>query len=121
MLFAYVYCFRPFVAQSAEKIHVLLDRFESADRSFNLTINIKQTECFYQPSKLVVPPTLPSYIRINNENFIQCKNFVYLGSTISDSSKLDKELVYRIGKASAGFGRLQERLWNNHHASCVEL
>ena len=81
MLFAYVYCFRPFVAQSAEKIHVLLDRFESADRSFNLTINIKQTECFYQPSKLVVPPTLPSYIRINNENFIQCKNFVYLGST----------------------------------------
>ena len=42
---------------------------------------------------------------------------MYLGSTISESAKLDKELIYRMGKASAAFGRLQERLWNNHHVS----
>ena len=58
---------------------------------------------------------MPSYIRINNENLVRSKNFVYLGSTISDSAKLDKELMYRMGKASAAFGRLQEKLWNNHH------
>ena len=60
---------------------------------------------------------MPSYIRIKNENLVQCKNFVYLGSTISDSAKLDKELMYWMGKASTVFGRLQEKLWNNHHVS----
>ena len=105
------------VAHTAEEIQALVDRFESAARSFSLTINIKKTECLYQPSKLVVPPPMPSDIKINNENLVQCKNFVYLGSTISESAKLDQELMYRMGKASAAFGRLRERLWNNHHVS----
>ena len=90
---------------------------KSTARSFSLTINIKKTECLYQPSKLVVPPPMPSDIKINNENLVQSKNFVYLGSTISESAKLNKKLMYRMGKASAAFGRLQERLWNNHHVS----
>ena len=55
---------------------------------------------------------MPSYRKINDENLVQ--NFVYLGSNISDSAKLNKELMYRMGKASAAFGRLQESLWNNH-------
>ena len=105
------------VAHTAEEIQALVDRFEGAARSFSLKINIKKTECLYQPSKLVVPPPMPSEIKINNEILVQCRNFIYLGSTISESAKLDKELVYRMGKASAAFGRLRERLWNNHHVS----
>ena len=78
------------VAHTAEGTQALVDRFESAARSFGLKINIKKTECLYQPSKLVVPPPMPSDIKINND---------------------------RMSKASAAFGRLQERIWNNHHVS----
>ena len=68
---------------------------------------------FYQSSKLVVMPPMPSYIRIDNENFVRCKNFGNLGSIISDSIKHDKTM----GKASGAFGRLQNKLWNNHYVS----
>ena len=105
------------VAHTAEGTQALVDRYKSAARSFGLKINIKKTECLYQPSKLVVPPPMPSDIKINNEKLVRRKNFVYLGSTISESAKLNKELIYRMGKASSAFGRLQERLWNKHHVS----
>jgi len=39
----------------------------------------------------------------------------YLGSTVSCTAKIDKELRSRLGKASAAYGKLQQRLWNNRH------
>ena len=65
------------VAHTAEGTQALVDRFESAARSFGLKINIKKTECLYQPIKLVVPPPMPSDIKINNEKLVRSKNFVY--------------------------------------------
>ena len=82
------------VAHTAEGTQALVDRFESAARRFGLKLNIKKTECLYQPSKLVVPPPMPSDIKINNEKLVRSKNFVYLGNTISESAKLDKEPIY---------------------------
>ena len=38
-------------------------------------------------------------------------SFTYLGSTISSSNSLDKEISSRIAKANASFGRLQKRVW----------
>ena len=43
--------------------------------------------------------------------------FTYLGSTISSDGCIDDEIQRRMAKASASFGRLRERLWNNHHVS----
>ena len=37
----------------------------------------------------------------------------YLRSTIS----IDDEIQRRMAKVSASFGRLRQRLWNNHHGS----
>ena len=39
----------------------------------------------------------------------------YLGSTISSNGCIDDEIQRRMAKASASFGRLRQRLWNNHH------
>ena len=66
------------VDHTFEEIQVLVDKFESAPRSFCLTINIKKTECFHKPTKLMVPlPPMLFYIRINVENIVQFKNFSY--------------------------------------------
>ena len=43
--------------------------------------------------------------------------FTYLGSTISSDGCIDNETQKRMAKASASFGRLRQRLWNNHHVS----
>ena len=43
--------------------------------------------------------------------------FTYLGSTISSNGCINDEIQRRMAKASASFGRLRQRLWNNHHMS----
>ena len=40
-----------------------------------------------------------------------------VGSTISSNGCIDDEIQRRMAKASASFGRLRQRLWNNHHVS----
>ena len=46
-----------------------------------------------------------------------CKNFTYLGSTVSESARLDQEITLRMGKASAVYGKLQKRMWRNRHVT----
>jgi len=41
---------------------------------------------------------------------VQTKNFIYLGSTISDDARLDGELIFRTGKTIAVYGKLRERI-----------
>ena len=41
----------------------------------------------------------------------------YLGSIISSNGCIDDEIQRTMAKASASFGQLRERLWNNHHVS----
>lgn len=60
---------RTIVVYTAEEIHVLVDKFESAARNVSLTMIINKDECLYQPSKLVIPLPVPSNIRMNNKNF----------------------------------------------------
>ncbi len=105
------------VAHSAQDIQLLVDRFSRAATQFSLKINIKKTECMYQPIKLLHPPPEPQLIMINQEPLVQASDFTYLGSTVSSTARIDKELRNRLGKASVAFGKLQLRLWNNRHVS----
>ena len=43
--------------------------------------------------------------------------FTYLGCNISCNGCIDDEIQRRMAKASASFGRLRQKLWNNHHVS----
>lgn len=62
-------------------------------------------------------PSLPEEISIGTEPLVKCKTFKYLGSTVSENARLEDELSLRMGRASAVFGNLRERLWNNRHVS----
>ena len=77
------------VAHSASEMQLLVDRFERAGAQFSLRINIKKTECLYQPITLLQPQ--PEVITINQEPLVQVTNFTYLGSTVSSNAKLEKE------------------------------
>ena len=105
------------VAHSAADMQVLVDHFAKAAAQFSLKINIKKTECMYQPIKLITPPPEPEVIMIDHKPLVFASDFTYLGSTVSNTAKIDKEIRNRLGKASAAFGKLQQRLWNNRHVS----
>jgi hypothetical protein len=105
------------VAHNVEDMQRLVDKFAHVASLFSLKINLKKTECLYQPIKNLSIAPQPSEIVINLESIVQCKKFIYLGSTISDNARLDHEISFRMGKASTAFGKLQERLWKNHHVS----
>ena len=50
----------------------------------------------------------PTNTTINQEALVRVFDFKYLGSTISNKAGLDSELRYRMGNASATFGKLQD-------------
>ena len=105
------------VAHSAIEMQLLIDSFAKAAAQFSLKINIKKAECMYQPIKLLHPSLEPEIIRINLEPLAYVTDFTYLGSTVSSTARIDKELRNRLGKASLAFGKLRQRLWNNRHVS----
>ena len=105
------------MAHGASEMQLLVDRFARAAAWFSLKINIKKTECLYQPVKLLQSQPEPEVITINQEPLVQATNFTYLGSTVSSNAKLEKELRKMLGKANKAFGNLRQRLWSNRHVS----
>ena len=50
----------------------------------------------------------PTNTTINQEALVRLFDFKYLGSTICNNASLDSELRYRVGNASATFGKLHD-------------
>ena len=86
------------VAYSAEEMQKIVDAFSDASKNFGLKINIKKTE-----------------VDVNKLNSVL--ELTYLGSTKSNNGCIDDEIQRRMAKASASFGQLCQRLWNNHQVS----
>ena len=102
------------VARSAEEMQKIVDAFSNASKKFGLKINIKKTKVLYQPNST---RTREEDIMVDGNKLNSVLEFTYLGSTISSSGCIDNEIQKRMAKASASFGRLRQRLWNNHHVS----
>ncbi|XP_060549441.1 uncharacterized protein LOC117675134 [Pantherophis guttatus] len=94
-------------AHSAEDLQQLMDSFSKACQDFGLTISLKKTQVMGQDVDS------PPCITISAQELEVVHDFVYLGSTISDTLSLDTELNKRIGKAATTFSRLTKRVWLN--------
>jgi hypothetical protein len=99
-------------SHTLEEAQELLDLFSSSAKRFGLTISLKKTEVMHQSS----PVTNQSNASLTCEGqVLQCaENFCYLGSVLNRNVSLEKEIESRLGKASAAFGSLRSRLWNDH-------
>ena len=100
------------VAYSAEEMQKIVDAFSDASKNFGLKIIIKKTEMLYQPNST---RTREEDIMVDENKLNSVLEFTYLGSIISNNGCFDNEIQRRMAKASASFGRLRQRLWNNHH------
>ena len=75
------------VTHRSEDMQYLTDQFAKAATRFSLKINIKKTECLYQPVKPVNPPLKADIITVNNHPIASCTDFKYLRSTVSSNKK----------------------------------
>ena len=102
------------IAHSAEEIQRIVDAFANASSKFGLKINTKKTEVMFQPNSIM---TMEEDINVDETTLNPVKEFTYLGSIISSNGHIEAELQKRMSKASMLFGRLRERIWNNHNVS----
>ena len=102
------------VPHSVEEMQKIVDAFSDASKEFGLKINTKKTEVLYQPNST---RTREKDIMVGGNNLNSVLEFTYLGSTISSNGCIDDEIQRRMAKGSASFGRLRQRLWNNHNVS----
>ena len=102
------------VADSAEEMQKIVDAFSNASKKFSLKINIKKTEVLYQPDST---RTREEDIVVDGDKLNSVLEFTYIGSTIPSDGCIDDEIQRRMAKARASFGRLRQRLRNNHHVS----
>ena len=102
------------IAHSAEEIQRIVDAFANASSKFGHNINIKKTEVMFQPNSTM---TMEEDINVDETTLNHVKEFTYLGSIIASDGHIEAELQKTMSKASMLFGRLRERLWNNHNVS----
>ena len=102
----------PLIADSEEALHDSIDSFADAASSFGLTINCKETEVMELQNSAVRNP-----LSVNGTHLANVHSFKYLGSTVTDDCRMDKELDCRIQCATTSFGRLWDRLWSSHDIS----
>ena len=96
---------------TAHELQNLMNRFSEACRHFGLTISQKKTQVMGQD--VDTPPD----IRISDYQLEVVHDFVYLGSTVSDSLSINSEINRRIGKAASTMSRLTKRVWTNEKLS----
>jgi hypothetical protein len=98
-------------AQSEQELQRIVNVFVSAFTKMGLEVNIGKTKVMYQP-----PPHLrmPSNIVINAEPLENVENFPYLGSHLSTSVNVESEIKHRIAVASASYGKMRKRIFENH-------
>ena len=99
------------IADTEEKLQVLLDIVERESERLGLKINIRKTEVMVA-SKNPEPPVCN--IQLQGERIKQSSSFVYLGSLITQDARCNKEVEKRILIAKNAFNNMKTLLTNNN-------
>ena len=99
------------VAHTPEALQNILSAAVNAYTRMGLTINTQKTEVLCQ-SSADLPPN-PITLTAAGQQLLTVPTFKYLGSIVSDTCSLDDEIQNRLKQASASFGRLRRRVFEN--------
>lgn len=98
------------VTHSEADMQKMMDLFATACTALGLTISLEKTKVMYTPApgKEYVEPKILVYGQLLDV----VDEFVYLGSKLHQSCSLDSEVIHRISRATAAFGKLRNRCWS---------
>ena len=100
-------------ASSERDLQTIMNAFHEAYTRLGLTVNIRKTQVLYQP-----PPRRPHqtpFIKVDDQVLENVDHFPYLGSNLSSDTTIDKEIQHRLSCASAAFGRLRTRVFDDRN------
>ena len=100
------------LAHSPESLQRALNVVASTYSAIGLQVNIKKTQIVVQES--TPQPCVPTFT-LDGHPLAIVPHFTYLGSTLSPSCNIDNDIQVRIGLASASFGRLTSRVFQNRN------
>ena len=100
------------LAHSPESLQRALNVVASIYSAIGLQINIKKTQIVAQE---FTPQTCVPTFTLNGHPLAIVPHFTYLGSILSPSCNIDDDIQVRIGLASAAFGRLSARVFQNRN------
>ena len=93
-------------SDTSDGLQSLLTSYHLAAKRFGLQINAKKTEV------MCLGPECDFFI---DETKLKCTDrFNYLGSILSKETNLKDELIKRIQATSCAYGRLKDRVFNDH-------
>ncbi|KAL6464878.1 hypothetical protein MHYP_G00271950 [Metynnis hypsauchen] len=99
------------VSHTPQDLQIVLDAAVRAYSRVGLTINTTKTEVVCQWSTDI--PSIPPIFTLSGKQLSVAPSFRYLGSILSDDNSIDNEVQNRIHQASAAFGRLRRRVFQN--------
>ena len=97
------------VADSEEKLQVMLDEIREESERRGLNINVKKTESMVISKRSPVPRV---NLRCGNQTVKQVDRFIYLGSMITENARCEAEVMRRIGIAKKTFSDMRTLLTN---------
>ena len=97
------------LAESEEELQRLLDVVVKESEKKGLAINCKKTECLVATKKKQIPKCV---LKVKKQTIKQVSSFNYLGSTITEDARCDKEIKRRITIAKSAFSKLDKILRN---------
>ena len=97
------------VADSEEKLQVMLDRVKLESERKGLNINVKKTECMVILKKL---PVQRMNLRCGNQMVKQVDSFKYLGSIITEDARCEVEVKKRVAIAKKTCNDMKHLLTN---------
>ena len=100
-------------AQTEADLQNIVTVFAEAYSKMGLTININKTKVLYQPAPQNQLPA-PA-IQVEGQPLESVENFTYLGSQLSASANIDRDIQQRIGSASGSIGKLRKNVFDNRN------
>jgi hypothetical protein len=94
-------------------MQAITSSLEQEAKKIGLNINIAKTKIM-----TIGNWTTTNKIQVGGEELEECQEFCYLGSTINQDGGCEREIMIRLGKANAVFGRLW-RIWASRNISVV--
>ncbi len=100
-------------ALSEYHLQQILTAFNHAYLKLGLTVNTKKTQVIYQPPPDKAHRTQPT-VELGETVLENVDHFPYLGSHLSSRADLDDEIQHRLKCAGTAFGRLKQRVFQDH-------
>ena len=98
------------LARTPEELQTEMTQTNTQFSRMGLQMNKEKTEVMHRPTGQEQPAVI-----IDGSQLPVTTDFTYLGSIISNSGSIEREVTHRISRASAAFGCLKDRVYLNRH------